>query len=95
MGGASSANEVKLTRYTDADYAADKATRKSISGSVLLVDGMPVGWQVKQPSSVALSNAEAEFVVAAVVAKELLCVKNLLRKMNVSVKLPKQMIMDN
>ena len=40
MGGASSANEVILTSYTNAIYATDKATRKSISGVVLLVDGM-------------------------------------------------------
>ena len=40
MGGASSADEVILTRYTNADYAADKATRNSISGAVLLVDWM-------------------------------------------------------
>uniref|UniRef100_A0AAV1V1P5 Polyprotein n=1 Tax=Peronospora matthiolae TaxID=2874970 RepID=A0AAV1V1P5_9STRA len=34
MGGASIGNEVPLTSYTDANYAADKATRKSISAAV-------------------------------------------------------------
>ena len=66
-----------------------------ISSTVLLVDGMPVGWQVKQQSAVALSTAEAEFVAAAVGAKELLGIKNLLREIDVSVKLPMQMMVDN
>uniref|UniRef100_A0AAV1UHE8 Polyprotein n=1 Tax=Peronospora matthiolae TaxID=2874970 RepID=A0AAV1UHE8_9STRA len=56
---------------------------------------MTIGWQVKQQSSVALSTAEAEFVAAAVGAKELLGVKKLLRQMNVSVKLTMQMMVDN
>ena len=34
---------VELMSYTDADYAADKSTRKSVSGALMLVAGMPVG----------------------------------------------------
>ena len=86
---------MQLTSSSDKDYAADKFTRKSISIAVLIVDGMPVGWQVKQQSAVALSTAEAEFVAADVGAKKIQGVKNILQVLNVSVKLPMQMIVDN
>ena len=43
----------------------------------------------------ALSTAEAEFVAAAVGAKELMRVKNLLEAMNVSMSLPMRMMVDN
>ena len=97
MGGASSANEVRLTSYTDAEFAADKATLKSISCAVLIVDGIPVGWQVKQESSVAFSTAEAEaqYLAAAVGVGEILGLKSLLREINVSLKFPMQVILYN
>ena len=43
MGGVSSTSDVQLTSFTDADYAADKKARKSISGTLMLVDTMPIG----------------------------------------------------
>ena len=61
----------------------------------MLVETMPIGSQVKQQSAVALFTAEVEFVAAAVGAKELLGVKNLLKEMNVSVSLPMRMMVDN
>ena len=99
MKGATGSESVELLSYTDADYAADyaadKCTRKSVSGTLMLVVGMPVGWQVKQQSFVALSTAEAEFVSAAMGVKELLGVKNLLDKIGVGVKMPMRMMMEN
>jgi hypothetical protein len=95
MGSGTDTTEVTVTSYTDADYAADKATRKSVSGAMLLVQGMAVGWQVKQQSAVALSTAEAEFVAAAVGGKELLGIRNLLTEIGVQVALPMTMKMDN
>ena len=42
----------------------------------------------------ALSTAEAEFVAAAMGAKEILGVKNLLEEMSVSLSLPLRMMVD-
>lgn len=39
---------VQLEGYSDADYAADRIDRKSISGGVLCVDGIVVGWFCKK-----------------------------------------------
>ena len=50
---------------------------------------------MKQQSALTLSTAEAEFDAAAVGDKELLGVKNLLEKMNVSVSLPMNMMVEN
>ena len=45
--GSTGCESVELLIYTNAGYAADKSTRKSVSGALMLVTGMPVGWQVK------------------------------------------------
>ncbi|GMF44662.1 unnamed protein product [Phytophthora fragariaefolia] len=36
--------KVRLEGYSDADFAADRNDRKSVSGGVLCVDGLVVGW---------------------------------------------------
>ncbi|GMF44370.1 unnamed protein product [Phytophthora fragariaefolia] len=95
MGGESGNTTVEVTRYTDADFAADKNTRKSVSGALVTVGGAPFGWQVKQQSRVALFAAEAEFAAVAVGATEVLGITNLLIEIGVQVKLPMNMIMDN
>ena len=56
---------VRVEAFSDADYAADKTNRKSVSGGVLMVDGMIVGWLCKKQKYVALSSMEAEFVAAS------------------------------
>jgi hypothetical protein len=95
MGGDAMTTEATVTSYTDADYAADKSARKSVSGELLLVQGMPVGWHVKQQSAVVLSTADEEFVVAVTGAKELLGLRNLLEEIGVRVALPMRMLIDN
>uniref|UniRef100_A0AAV1TH22 Uncharacterized protein n=1 Tax=Peronospora matthiolae TaxID=2874970 RepID=A0AAV1TH22_9STRA len=87
-GGTVTTNGVRVSCYTDADYAANKATRKSISSAIVIVGGMPVAWQVKQQSSLVLSTAKAEFVAAAVGVNELLGVRNLLEEVGVQFELP-------
>ena len=57
---------VLVEAFSDADgFAANKINRKSVSGGVLMVDGMIVGWLCKKQKYVALSSMEAEFVAAS------------------------------
>ncbi|POM60031.1 mitochondrial protein, partial [Phytophthora palmivora] len=84
LGSGINTKDVVVSAYTDADYAADKQSRKSVSGSVILVNGMTVGWLVKQQTSVALSTAEAEFVAAAVGVREALGIRNLLEEIGMA-----------
>lgn len=59
----------KLIAYSDADWAGDKADRKSVSGGCILFAQGPIVYHSRKQSSVAQSTCEAELVAAAEVAK--------------------------
>ena len=50
-----------LVCYSDSDYAGDPDTRRSVSGYVLFVQGVPVSWRSKANKTVTLSSTKAEF----------------------------------
>jgi len=54
-----------LVGYTDADYAGYLADRKSTSGMAHFLASCLVSWATKKQHSVAMSIAEAQYVVAA------------------------------
>ncbi|KAG6612031.1 Integrase catalytic core protein [Phytophthora cinnamomi] len=81
--------------YSDADYAADKADRKSTTGGLVSVDGTAVSWICKRQGGVSLSTMEAEYTAASVVARELLGVRELLGEMKVSLEMPMKLCVDN
>ena len=39
---------IKIVGYSDADFAAGRTDRKSITGGWISVDGMPVSWMAKK-----------------------------------------------
>jgi hypothetical protein len=47
---------LKVIAYSDADFAADKADRKSVTGGLLTIDGMPVSWVCRKHTGVSLST---------------------------------------
>jgi hypothetical protein len=53
-----------LIGYLDSDYAGCKVDRKSTSGTCQFLGRSLVSWSSKKQTSVALSTAEAEYVVA-------------------------------
>jgi hypothetical protein len=55
--------------YSDADWASDKADRKSVSGSVTMFYGGPICWSSKKQRSVATSSCESEYMAMAMCAK--------------------------
>ena len=61
-----------MASWSDSDYAADKADRKSVTGEVLTKDGAIVQWVCKKQTGVSLSTMEAEFASALHVGRELL-----------------------
>ncbi|KAI0995304.1 hypothetical protein K3495_g12878, partial [Podosphaera aphanis] len=56
--------------YSDADWAGDKADRKSTSGYVVMFYGGPISWGSKKQRSVATSSCESEYLALAMCAKQ-------------------------
>jgi CMP-2-keto-3-deoxyoctulosonic acid synthetase len=57
------AEDIKV--FTDSDWAADTTTKRSQSGEVVMINGGAVSWTSKQQEVVALSTAEAKYVVVS------------------------------
>ncbi|CAM8930749.1 unnamed protein product [Rhodiola kirilowii] len=70
MGG-----DLRLTAYTDADYAGCRTDRKSTSGMAQFLGPCLISWGSKKQSSIALSTAEAEYITAAACCAQLLWIK--------------------
>jgi hypothetical protein len=60
----------ELTAYCDASYASDRDTRRSFSGYIVYVGGVPVSWHCTKQKSVTLSTMESEFVALVHCMKE-------------------------
>ena len=57
--------ELTLDVYTDASFAQDPDTRKSMSGYVCLLDNGAVSWSARLQRTVATSTCESEYIAAA------------------------------
>ncbi|KAF2884686.1 hypothetical protein ILUMI_21483 [Ignelater luminosus] len=69
--------------YSDADYAADVATRKSISGYTAIMAGGAVSWSSRQQKCVSGSTAKAEYVNASDAAQKAQWLRTFLKKLEV------------
>ena len=67
-----------LIGYSDSDYAGCKIDRKSTSGGCHLLGRSLVSWTSKKQNSVALSTAEAEYIVAGACCTQILYMKQIL-----------------
>jgi hypothetical protein len=67
-----STGDINLTGYSDADYAGDKLTRKSRTGTLLQIGNSTISWCSQKQSIVAQSTTEAEYVAASQSIKDLL-----------------------
>jgi hypothetical protein len=61
--------------YVDADLGGDKATRKSTSGMVVMMNGGPIDWCSRLQKLCAQSSAEAEIYAAADSVKQALHIR--------------------
>ncbi|KAE8904952.1 hypothetical protein PF005_g3499 [Phytophthora fragariae] len=95
MKGCNSGAALRLEGFSGADFAADKTDRKSVTGSAVLIDGMPILWVCKKQSGVALSTMEAEFTAASHICRELLGFRPLLLAIRLPVLEPMPLMVDN
>ena len=81
--------------YSDSDWAGDAETRKSISGYVIFLMGCPIFWKSRQQNVVGLSSSEAELYACIDAVKEVKFIIQILMSMNIQVKLPVIVRVDN
>lgn len=84
-----------LVCYSDSDYAGDPDTRRSVSGYILYVKGVPISWRSKAQRSITLSSSEAEWFALSEATKEIMFVLQLLESMHIKVQLPITIRVDN
>ena len=84
-----------LKALSDSDFASDKEKRTSVFGYVIYFCGIPIAWRSKGMKSVVLSTTEAEYMALSEVVKELKFIVQLLQTMNITVKLPITVHVDN
>lgn len=77
-----------VNSYAHADWAGDLFDRKSASGTVVLVNDMPVIWKGRKQVGVALSSTEDEFIAMSECVKDITWVRTMLRELNILTNAP-------
>lgn len=90
-----SVDEPVISCYSDADHASDHENRRSISGLVIFLCTGPISYKAQQQPSVAISTTEAEYVAAAIAAKELVWLNRFIRELNVHTDYKSRLLVDN
>jgi hypothetical protein len=85
----------ELEAYSDSDWAALENNRKSVTGFTVYVNGALVSWKSKQQEVIAKISTEAEYIALATVCTEVIFIKQLLESVNIGVKTPIKINVDN
>lgn len=80
----SSIAPLTLTAFCDADWAACKDTRHSVTGFCIYLGSTPISWKSKKQTTVSRSSAEAEYKSMTATVGELQWIAYLLRDFNIS-----------
>ena len=70
----------KIYGFVDADYAGERDTRKSRSGYVIMMNSGAISWKSKLQTVVANSTTDAEVYAATVAIKEIVYLRDALRR---------------
>ena len=84
-----------LKVYTDSDWAGDKNNRRSVSGFVIFLLGVPILWRSRLQKTVSLSSSEAEYYALSEAAKEIKFVVQILESIGIKVQMPIVVCVDN
>jgi hypothetical protein len=68
--------------FSDASYASDIDTRRSVTGYIYYYGGGPVTWKSKTQTSVALSSFESEYMALGSAAPEAIHLNNLYKELD-------------
>ncbi|CAL1401005.1 unnamed protein product [Linum trigynum] len=77
-------NSLDLVANREADWGGCQSTRRSTTGYVVTLDGVPVSWRTKKQQVVARSSTEAEYRAMASKVSEIIWLRWLLEELGVS-----------
>ncbi|KAM2961779.1 hypothetical protein FF1_031321 [Malus domestica] len=87
--------DIHLTAFSDADWAADLNTRRSVTGYVVYLGGNPISWQSKKQPSVSRSSTEAEYKALAHTAADVAWIRLILKDLGVPLPFQPTIFCDN
>ncbi|KAI0525247.1 hypothetical protein KFK09_004640 [Dendrobium nobile] len=86
---------LELHTYSDADWAADKTDRKSVSGYCTFLGQTLLSWTVKKQVTVAKSSTEAEYRSLSAAVSEVIWLRRLAADFNIPQPSPTTIHCDN
>ena len=92
---ADSGEKWTIEAYSDSDFAGDKDGRKSITGYVILICGVPMTWRSKAQPTTALSSTEAEYIALCEAVREVKFVFQLMETFGIVAERPIKIHVDN
>ena len=81
--------------FSDSDFAEEKTTRRSTTGSIWIFNGTPISWNSKRQDLVTTSSTEAELVALDFVLKEGIWIRSLLQEIGIIESGPIKILVDN
>ncbi len=84
-----------LVGHTDADYASDIDTRRSVTGYIFTYGGLPVAWKSNKQSTTATSTAEAEYIALSDAGKVAIVLSSILSELSCKDHSPVSIYEDN
>ncbi|WZY99333.1 hypothetical protein YC2023_071662 [Brassica napus] len=85
----------EVVGYCDADWAGDRADRRSTTGYYTFIGGNLVTWKSKKQKVVSCSSAEAEYRAVLKLTNELVWIKGILKHLEIDQATPMTMHCDN
>jgi len=73
-------HNIHLTAYSDSDWGGERAEGRSTSGKLIELNGCVIDWGSKLQRTSATSSAEAEYVAAALTARSIVYLKQVLQE---------------
>jgi hypothetical protein len=86
---------IRLERWSDADWAGDKVTRKSHTGWMVRCGGSLVSWLSKAQGCLSQSTTKAELVAVTALSNKALWWRNLWQDLSISLPVPVPFWVDN
>jgi hypothetical protein len=74
--------KINLVGWSDASWAQDVDTRRSVGGYVFSIDDSSVSWSSKRQPSIAMSTLEAEYIASANATKEAIWLHTILKELD-------------